>query len=191
MKHNIHIEGFAYALRPVELQDAEFIVEVRTPDRTRFMHQIDRTVEAQRRYLEEYYQRPNEYYFVVERRKDRRQEGLMSLLDFDDKGHSAQWGRLILRPDSCAAAETALLTLQLAFDTFDLDEVWGTAVSENTQMIAYVESLGFEDQGSVLIHLDGRAVDGRKHVLTKDRWKMYEKKVSEIARVAADRLQTN
>jgi RimJ/RimL family protein N-acetyltransferase len=190
MKHDIYIEGYAYALRPIELEDAKFVVDVRTPKRTRYMHEIERTVQAQRAWLEEYFARPNEYYFVIQRKHDQKREGLTSLLDFNQANRSAQWGRLILRPGSFAAAETALLMLQLAFDTFDLDEVWGTAVSENTQMIAYVESLGFEDRGSVLIQLDGRAVGGRKHVLTKARWKVYENKVRESARSIAYSLQS-
>jgi RimJ/RimL family protein N-acetyltransferase len=190
MKHGISIEGYAYALRPIELEDAKFVVDVRTPKRTRYMHEIERTVEAQRAWLEEYFARPNEYYFVIQRKQDQEREGLTSLLDFDQANRSAQWGRLILRPGSFAAAETALLMLQLAFDTFGLDEVWGIAVAGNTQMIAYAESFGFEDRERVVVELDGRVVEGIKHVLTKRRWKMYEKKVRENARSIAYSLQS-
>lgn len=124
MKHNIYLEGHAYSLRPVEFQDAEFIVDVRTPERTRYMHPITRTVEAQRAWLEEYFLRPDEYYFVIQRRHDQKREGLTGLLDFDNTNHSAQWGRLVLRPGSLAAADTALLMLRLAFDVFSLRTVW-------------------------------------------------------------------
>jgi RimJ/RimL family protein N-acetyltransferase len=190
MKHNIHIEGFAYELRPVEIQDAEFIAEVRTPEHSRFMHQIDRTVEAQRQWLQRYFERPNEYYFVIERRRDRRREGLTGLLDFDDKAHSAQWGRLVLRPGSLAAAEAALLTFRVAFETFRLDEIWGIAVAENTRMIAYVESVGFEHRERLTVQLDGQVVEGRKHVLTKSRWNLHEKEVREIACSIAESLHS-
>jgi RimJ/RimL family protein N-acetyltransferase len=188
MKHNIHMEGFAYGLRPVELEDAEFIVEVRTPDHSRFMHRINRTIEAQREWLENYFQRSNEYYFVIERKKDRRREGLTGLLNFDDKNRSVEWGRFILRPGSFAAAETALLVLRLVFDTFNLHEVWGIDHAENKRMIAYNESLGFERQGVVTLSLNGKTHDGIKFVLTEDRWRIVEKEVAEIARVVADKF---
>ena len=97
-------------------------------------------------------------------------------------------GRLVLRPGSFALAEAALLTLRLAFDIFQLREVWGTALVENARLISFVESCGFERRGIVAIHLDGTVHDGIKHVLTKDRWRDFEKKVIEIARAIADKF---
>jgi len=181
MKHKIHIKGFAYALRPVELEDAEFIVEVRTPDHTRFMHQIVRTVEAQREWLERYFQRPSEYYFVVERMGNRSREGLVGLLDFDNKNESAQMGRLVLRPGSFAAAETALLTLRLAFDTFHLDEVWGFTTTENLPMIAYIESCGFERWGAMEVVVGNKPRNAIRFVMTKQRWQTSEKELRELS----------
>jgi RimJ/RimL family protein N-acetyltransferase len=190
MKHNIRLEGYAYSLRPVELADAEFIVEVRTPERSRFMHRIERTVQAQREWLENYFQRPNEYYFLIERMQDHSREGLTSLLDFDEKHESAQWGRLILRPGSLGAAETALFVLKLAFDTFGLNEVWGPVLAGNAPMIAYVKSLGFECRETVSVPVDGKMVEGIRAVLARDRWSSFEEKVTETARQIALRLQS-
>jgi RimJ/RimL family protein N-acetyltransferase len=187
VKHNIHIEGYAYSLRPVELEDAQFIVEVRTPEHSQFMHWIDRSVEAQRKWLERYFERPNEYYFVVQRKNDGNREGLTGLLDFDERHRSAQWGRVVLRPGSLAAAEMALLILRLCFDIFRLSEVWGVTLAENTQMISYVESCGFEPRELITVHVDGKARDGAKHVLTADRWREFEEKVSQVALRIAQR----
>jgi RimJ/RimL family protein N-acetyltransferase len=177
MKHNIRIEGHAYTLRPVELEDAEFIVELRTPERSRFMHRIDSTVEAQREWLERYFQRPNEYYFVIERKRDRNQEGLTSLLDFDGKKGSAQWGRFILRPGSFSAIEATLLTLELAFGMFGLNEVWGVALLENVHLIAFCDLFGFQRSESATLNVDGELRTGTKGVLTKERWEALGKRV--------------
>lgn len=190
MRHNILVEGYAYSLRPIELADAEFIVEVRTPDHSRYMHQISRDVEAQREFLEAYFQRPNEYYFVVERIEDRKREGLTRLLDFDNENQSAQWGSIILRPGSFAAIETALLVLKVAFDILPLREVWGVTLNDNRRMIRYVESIGFERRDSVAVQFDCRVVEATKHVLTRDRWARYEKKTREIARSIAEKLHS-
>jgi RimJ/RimL family protein N-acetyltransferase len=191
MKHNIHVEGYAFALRPVALQDAEFIVEVRTPERARFMHPITRTIEAQQEYLKGYFQRLDDYYFVVERRHDRMKEGLVSLYEFDHLRHSAQWGRLILRPESFAAPEMALLSFRLAFDIFSLSEVWCVALSDNFRMISFAEKCGFEREGVSKVILEDKVHDGIRYVLTKDRWGSLEKKVAEVALQTAKKIQPN
>jgi len=190
MKHSIYLEGFAYSLRPVELEDAEFIIEVREPHRSRFMSDIERSIEAQRKWLENYLQSAQVYYFVVERKMDRRPEGLARLLDFDAIDRSVQWGSLILRPDSLAAAETAVLILNLAFNTLDVNKVWGVPLRANKRMIAYIESLGFEQEEIISVPVDGKMLDGTRHVLTKDRWKNFEKKATGISRGIADKLQS-
>ena len=150
------------------------------------MHQINSTVQAQREWIENYFQCPKEYYFVVERKRDRVREGLTSLLDFDDKKLSAQWGRLIIRPGSLAAIETGLLMLRLAFDIFCLSEVWGTVLANNVRMLAFVESLGFEQHETITISVNGETHEGFKVILTKQRWQSFDKKV---IRPAHDRSQ--
>jgi RimJ/RimL family protein N-acetyltransferase len=191
VRHNIHIEGFAYSLRPVGIEDAEFIVEIRSPERSRFMHQIDRSIEAQREWLEKYFLRPNEYYFVVERKKDGRREGLACLLNVDVENHSAESGRMILRPASLAATETALCLLRFAFDTFAIHEVWGIALQENKRILAFNQRLGFERREIVPVQIDGKTHRGIRCVLTRDRWTAFEKEVTEIARTIADRFASD
>jgi len=189
MKHNIRLEGYEFSLRPVEIEDAEFIAEVRTPDRSRFMNQIERTAEAQRRWLEDYFRRPDDYYFVVERRKDLRREGLLGLLDFDHINHSAQWGRFIMQPGSLAASEAALLTTRLAFGMFDLNEIWGTVLKDNRPMASYLESLGFQNRETVLLSVNGEMLEQDKYVLTRDRWKDFESKITKLALFVVDKLR--
>ena len=189
MKHNISLEGYAFSIRPVEIEDAEFIVAIRTPDRSRFMNQIERSVEAQRRWLEDHFSRPDDYYFVVERKKDLRREGLLGLLDFDHTNHSAQWGRFIMQPGSLAASEAALLTTRLAFGMFDLNEIWGTVLKDNRAMASYLESLGFHNRETVTMSVNGKMLEQTKYVLTKDRWKEFESKITKLALFVVDKLR--
>ena len=53
MKHRITVEGFGYRLRPVRLNDAQFIIDVRLEDtaRNKFIHAISRDVKAQEDWL--------------------------------------------------------------------------------------------------------------------------------------------
>jgi hypothetical protein len=51
MRHDLRLAGHAYGLRPVELDDSEFIVTLRTcdPQRVRYLHPIPPDTEEQRR----------------------------------------------------------------------------------------------------------------------------------------------
>jgi RimJ/RimL family protein N-acetyltransferase len=187
MKHDIHVQGFAFELRPIEREDAAFIAEVRTPERSSFLHPITRTVEAQQAFLDKYFERPGDYYFVIQRKDISKKEGLTGLLDFDMNKQSAQWGRLILRPGSFAAAETALMMLRLAFDKFLLNEVWGTVHLTNAPMIAYLKSLGFARRSGLQMAIGDTLCDADEYVLTASQWPDLETRLTEIARILAER----
>ena len=48
MRHDINITGYAFKLRPIELSDAQLIVDLRTsqPERSRFLHPISSDVNS-------------------------------------------------------------------------------------------------------------------------------------------------
>ena len=187
MKHDIRVEGFLYEMRPIEREDAEFIAEVRTPERSAFLHPITRTIEAQLAFLDRYFERPDDYYFVIQRKEDSRKEGLAGLLDFDMGKRSAQWGRLILRPGSLAAAETALMMLRIAFNRFALTEVWGTVLPTNAPMVAYLKSLGFKHRSGLKMDFGDSLRDADEYVLPASQWPALERKLIDIARGVAGR----
>jgi RimJ/RimL family protein N-acetyltransferase len=115
LRHDVGLEGFAFRLRPVELGDAADIVDLRRdPDRSRFIHETPPSVEAQVRWLEDYFRRDGDHYWAVERLSDGRTEGFLGLYDVD--GDRAEWGRWVLRPGSLAAAESAWLVHEAASD---------------------------------------------------------------------------
>lgn len=189
MRHDIHIKGYAYGLRPIEYADAEFIVKVRTPERSAFMKPIVGSVEAQTAFLEDYFRTPDDYYFVVERNDNRQREGLTGLLKFDEQRKSAEWGRHILLPDSLAAAESALLVLRLGFDRFRLDEIWGIVRTTNKRMISYSESCGFTRRRVVQIPVGGETRDFFEYVLTRARWPAAQSSLDELSRMAGELLK--
>ena len=120
----------------------------------------------------------------MERRHDHRREGLTGLLGFDAARKSAEWGRHILRPDSLAAAESALLLFRLAFEHFELDEVWGTILAGNKRMIAYAESCGLKRRRTLQIPVAGEPRDALELVLTRARWLATQGSLDELARMA-------
>ena len=67
VQHSISLTCVRYRLRPVTLNDAPFIVALRMdPLLNRFVHEVSPLVEDQVVWLERYFLRPDDYYFVVE-----------------------------------------------------------------------------------------------------------------------------
>jgi RimJ/RimL family protein N-acetyltransferase len=184
MRHEYRLTGETHRIRPVVEPDAALIVRLRSGEHARFLHRIDGSEQAQRRYIEQYLRTPGEYYFVVERVFDGRPEGLTALVDVDHDTRSAQWGRTILRPCSLAAPDMVLLILQLAFDVFGLDHVWGWSFAENARMMMFSKALGFEHQATSVM-VDGALRQGFKAVLTRERWQDREPDLRAAARTVA------
>jgi len=67
MQHKIQAEGFGVRLRPVQAEDAEFIVWLRNLEHVKGRVGDSATDAAsQRAWLEAYFKRPGDYYFIVE-----------------------------------------------------------------------------------------------------------------------------
>ena len=140
-------------------------------------------------HLKQYFQRHDEYYFVVQRRHDQNREGLAALFDFDATKQSAQLGRLVLRPGSFASADTALLLLRLAFGMFKLAEVWGFTLTTNAPMIAYLRSCGFEQRGFMKVAIGDESHDAANFVMTREQWRTVEEQLAQLAQRIAQTIQ--
>lgn len=193
MRHDIRLTGHAFALRPIELDDAGLIVALRgDAERTRFLHAIPLDVGAQTEYLERYFEREGDYYFVVERigGETDRAEGLISIYDVDRDAARAEWGRWILRDGSLAAVESAWLIYRVAFERLELGQVYCRTLSENTEVLSFHDRAGLTRAGrhEGFIGTDGRAQDAIEHVLTREQWPRVCAKLERLAVPLARRL---
>lgn len=147
MKHNFSIDGFSYRLRPVRLKDAEFIVKVRLEDaeRNRYIHPISSDPKEQEDWLKQYFERENDFYFVVENRFTREPEGLIAF--YNQEGRKAEWGRWVMRKGSLAAAESVDLLYRIAFGKAGLDELYCRTVAENKPVISFHSAIGEKTRG--------------------------------------------
>lgn len=173
MRHDLRIEGFGYRLRPIAVDDSEFVVELRSdPELTRYLHPISGVVADQERWIERYYERPGDYYFVVERRRDARREGTVAVYDEDAAARTAEWGRWIIRPGSLAALESATLVYRAAFDELGLEEVRCLTVADNARVVSFHDSYGLERVGvrTGAVSLGCADYDLVEHRLTRARW---------------------
>lgn len=194
MRHELRIEGFAFRLRPVALDDAQFIVDVRTHEqRSRYLHHTSRDVEEQTKWLKCYLEREGEYYFVIERRLPIRKEGLVVINNFSDSPRSAEWGRWVLVPGSLAAAESALLVYRTAFDVLALDEVFCRTIAENSAVVSFHDSSGLLRRAVMEDYFDlgGPRYAAIEHVLTRERWPVVSETLTTHALRVARRVITS
>jgi RimJ/RimL family protein N-acetyltransferase len=191
MRHKIIIEGFAYRLRPIGDMDADFIIKLRTDaELIRFLHSTPPSLDSQLNWLAQYYTRPGDWYFVLERRSDSSSEGLISLYDFDAEQFSAEWGRWILRKDSIAAVESAWLIYRCAFDQLCLREVYCRTVAANESVVSFHDSCGITERSLLPNHfnLNGRKLDAVEHRVNHVAWKTIAPRLEHLSQRMARRL---
>ena len=141
MKHNIRINGFSYKLRPVTIEDAQFIVDIRLEDeeKSQYVHKISPDVNLQINWLNKYFERVGDYYFVVENIFTKEREGLISI--YDVKGDVAEWGRWVFKRGSLGALESVNLIYKVAFEKLGLREVYTRTVENNTTVVDFHKSI--------------------------------------------------
>lgn len=173
MRHAIVMEGWGYRLRPVEAGDARFIHELRAdPVRARYLHRGAPGLAAQQRWLQAYFERPDDYYFVIESRGSGKSEGTVGIYNLDQERGWAEWGRWIVRPGSFAAVESACLIYRAGFEVLGLHSMYSRTVTENFPTLSFHDGFGLE-RTCVLPHFferEGRWLDAIEHVLTRSRW---------------------
>lgn len=142
MKHTLKLEGFGFRLRPIRVEDAQFIIDVRLEDaeRNQFIHTISTEVSEQEAWLNQYFLRDGDFYFVIENRITGEREGLIAFYDECDK--SAEWGRWVLKKGSLSAAESVWLLYRIAFEQKGLKELYCRTVVDNTAVVSFHESIG-------------------------------------------------
>lgn len=142
MKHRFSLDGFGYRLRPIKKTDAAFVVEVRLEDaeRNRFIHTISNDISVQEAWLEKYFQREGDYYFIVENRVTGQPEGLIAF--YDEEDGRAEWGRWVIKKGSLAAAESVYLLYRIAFEQVGLKELYCRTIADNTAVVSFHNSIG-------------------------------------------------
>lgn len=188
MRHNLEAEGFGVRLRPVTMDDAGFIVWVRNLAHTRGrLGDSAATEPAQRTWLESYFLREGDYYFIIESSAGR-PVGAYGI--YDQTGDSAESGRWVIRPDVPAAIPSAIHAFDLAFGVLKLRELRTKTVSTNHQVLSLNRKFGFRQTGvetnSQLI--DGKMVDQIHYVLDAATWPGLRPKLVSLAQFAAKQI---
>jgi RimJ/RimL family protein N-acetyltransferase len=179
------MDGAAFRLRPVHEADSEFIVRLRTDPRVnQYIHVTSRDVAAQRRWLAEYYEREDDYYFIVERRKDGRPEGTIGIPFIDHEAKQAEWGRWILSYGSIAAVESARLIYMVGFDVLGLDLLYCRTLAANEKVLSFHASCGCLTHRRIENHIgsDGQTQDMVEQRMPRQVW---ERRAGVLEKMAA------
>src|SRR5438445_12180367 len=107
MEYSTRVEGFGVRLRPVRMEDAACIVWLRNLDHAKGRVGDSATdVAGQRAWLETYFKREGDYYFIIET-AGAIAAGAYGI--YNVTGTSAESGRWVIRPDAPAAVPSAIL----------------------------------------------------------------------------------
>lgn len=142
MKHRYHLEGLNYKLRPVELPDAQFIIDTRLedPERNQYIHQISDSLKDQEDWINRYFEREGDYYFVIENRFSGNPEGLIGI--YDENDGKAEWGRWVVQKGSLCAFESVYLLYRIAFEKIGLEELYCRTLVANEAVVSFHNSFG-------------------------------------------------
>jgi RimJ/RimL family protein N-acetyltransferase/trans-aconitate methyltransferase len=186
------MDGHAFRLRPVEVEDAAFILKLRADrERSRYLHRVSSELNAQKRWLTAYLERPRDYYFITENRETGEREGTAGIV-VNEWGN--EWGRWIVRAGSLAALESACLIYRVGFEVLGLDSILCRTITENSAAVEFHRSFGLEEVRTLprYFELDGRLLDAVEMRLTRSQWAAIrggvERKAARVAAVETQRL---
>lgn len=141
MNHDLQVNGFGLALRPVRLADAEFIVNLRnSPHALGTVGDSATDTASQEAWLQSYFQRKDDYYFIAERCRDGQPVGTVGV--YDICGDTGEWGRWIVVPGIPAGPAIAWLAFHTCFDLLRLQTVLGHVVESNKPVLAFHKKIG-------------------------------------------------
>lgn len=184
MKHDLRIDGIVYRLRPVRLDDAQFIIDIRLEDqeRNRYIHAISSDLATQQAWLERYFTQEGDYYFVVENKLTGEPEGLVGIYDLDDG--KAEWGRWVIKKGALASAESLDLLFKVAFHFLNLDELYCRTIFDNERVVSLHDSLPQLRRGTLanFLEVNGATYDVVEHYVTPSHY--AEKIASDLEKKA-------
>jgi RimJ/RimL family protein N-acetyltransferase len=192
VRHDIRVTGLCFGLRPVVLSDAPFILSLRTdPELARYINPTSDRLDEQKEWMQRYFERPTDYYWIITRTGTQEPEGAIAIYDVDRGGRQAEWGRWILKKGSLAAIESALLIYRVAFDELKLGRVYCRTVSANRSVVSFHTSCGLAmrpDPG-IRVNLRGTDYYAVEQYLTEDRWPsvkgVLDQRACSVARLLA------
>jgi len=189
LNHSIVVEKFGIRLRPVRLSDAGFIVNLRnSPHALCFVGDSAKTEAAQKDWLNNYFSRSGDYYFIIELARNCQNVGTTGIYDIrEGTGESGRW---IILPGISAAPASTWLTLHVSFNILGLDVVRGTIVESNKNVTSMHKKLGMRFTGGCESRIIARqSVNLLEYRIARAEWPLISANLARYALLAEKFLQ--
>ncbi|SDO85197.1 Protein N-acetyltransferase, RimJ/RimL family [Paenibacillus sp. yr247] len=190
MNHSITVQNYGIRLRPVTMDDAEFIFELRRdPKLAKYIGEFDEQFSVHVAWLKRYFEREGDYYFCIETVRSNTPIGTIAI--YDRNRDIAEWGRIIMNSTFPAAPGSVWLMYHVAFDILGLSSVYSRTVINNKQVVSFHDNSGAERSGIEPegITIQGKPMDMIIHTVTADRWPYIKKRLEPSARMAERLLE--
>lgn len=166
------IKGRFVTLRSVDIEDAEFTLQLRQdPNLTKYLPKLDITVETQKKWIESQRKKAGDYLFLIVNSKG---ENIGVLGVYDVKENGAETGRLASMGNPLESLEAQYLSFVFAFDILKLDFTKCYVFEKNTKAIRLSEFFGTVFLPAVKDENGFMRCDG---VLTRQAFKEKEKMI--------------
>ena len=169
------LSGKNINLRTVEIEDAEFIYNMRqNQNKTKYLSKVTGTVESQKEWIKNYKQREDkqkEFYFLIES-KNSEKLGLVRMYDFKDE--SFCWGSWLIKEDApkTTAIESALQIYEFGFYKLGFEKSHFDVRKGNDKVIAFHQRFGAkivsEDELDYFFNFEKSDYE-----ITKEKYKRY------------------
>ena len=141
MVYNQIINGRYVTLRSVNEEDARFTMEIRQDkEKTRYLHKVEYSVEKQIEWIKQQREAEGDYFFLAQSVKDGKELGTIGV--YDIKGTVGHLGRLLMVGNPFQSFEATLLAMQFAYNTLELEELYGDVHVDNKASLNISEAVG-------------------------------------------------
>jgi RimJ/RimL family protein N-acetyltransferase len=189
MVHQVRVERYGLRLRPVRLEDAPFIVHLRnSPHALPFVGDSATDVFGQERWIKQYLERANDWYFILE--TSGRAQAIGTVGVYDVQGAAGEWGRWIALPGFGAGWGSAWLAFHVCFDVLRLEVVVGHVLETNSRVLSLYQRMGYPRVGvsPTPIIIRGTTVNRVVFRATRSDWARISANLDRYAKAAASRL---
>lgn len=137
-----YVRGKSIFLREVVIDDAEFIVDIRTnPEKSKHLSVTAKDIDKQKKFIGNYSNSRTDFYFII---CNWRSERVGTVRIYDVKGDSFCWGSWILSNDApmSAAIESALLIYDFGFFALHYSQSHFDVRKKNERVVKFHKRFG-------------------------------------------------
>ena len=144
MKHSVVLIGYNCRLRPVEISDSPFIVNIRNqPFAAGKIHATSASIPDQEAWIRRYFERSGDYYWIIENASTGASIGAIGLYDITEDNREGMPGRWVMIPQrEIMAMAPIMLMYSFAFDCLHLNRLVLTVMPGNRRVRRFHELLG-------------------------------------------------